>query len=50
LFTVDPKKVLGGNLEGYFQIGEITETADLIELIDNNKHAELPPMGFNHFI
>lgn len=53
LFTIDPKKKfqLEKLLENHqiSNIGEITSSAEIIDLIDKNKSLVLPPKGFQHF-
>lgn len=53
LFTVNPKKIfhVRNRLESgiFFQIGEMTANAEIIELIKDNKIEFLQPKGFRHF-
>ncbi|MEZ5347432.1 MAG: hypothetical protein R2681_18010, partial [Pyrinomonadaceae bacterium] len=49
LFTVDPRKISNKFLREFSIIGETTQTADTIELIDGDKSMNLISRGYTHF-
>lgn len=49
LFTVDPRKISNKFLREFSIIGETTQTADTIELIDGETSVNLGAGGYTHF-
>jgi len=49
LFTGDPEKILAAKLPSVTQIGEVTATTDMIELIADGITKRMVPEGYRHF-
>ena len=49
LFTAPQEKISQLNFDDIFRIGEITETAGVVELERDSKREVLPPGGYRHF-